>query len=135
MLIMGKTSLEDLPNTPEVPAGSLEFGKQVMSRTQTSINTPEGLAGLESFPAGKEYSFAFWADEFHFVVSGSATVKYTSPPLHQDVVETTVEAGDVYLIRSGSRVRWFVDESEPFVHYFAAMPGFDYGLPTWDEKE
>lgn len=130
MFKMGKTDVAEMLALPDTVTGSLTLGEKRGCKVQLAVNSPGMLAGLESFDAGSTYDFAYWYEEAHIVVSGSATIRCTLPPFHQEIEEVRVGPGDIYQIEDGARLWFEVDEGEPFVHYFTVSPNPFYVAPA-----
>ena len=93
-------------------------------RTQFLVNDPAGTIGLESFAPKDTVNWAFFHSEVHMVVRGEAEITYTLPPNHQNPKTITARAGMAYLILNGSRVRFRVTSTEPYVHACVMMPRY-----------
>ncbi len=119
-----------LGSEPQVFGGPV-VGQEEKFQVQFLVNDARGAIAFEAFPAGSTVDWAFWHDEVHVVTRGRAEVTYTLAPNHRKQVKRTVEAGQAYLIPDGARLRFDVDEGEPYVHVCVIMPRFDY---TKDER-
>lgn len=90
----------------------------------------EGIAVLESFPAGKITHWVFWYDEIQYIMDGKAEVTYTLPANRFTVEKTmTVEKGDVYIIPKGADIYWNVDPSGPLKKLCIVMPAPERYMP------
>lgn len=88
------------------------------------IKEETGHITLEDFPAKKTFGpWAFWYDEFHYVVKGKAEIYFSRPPLHVEKEKVIAEAGDAYLIYRGEWITWKVVSDEPFRHLCFLLPG------------
>lgn len=130
MFLIGKTDRTEMLELPDTVTGSLTLGEKRGCKVQVALNSPAVLAGLESFDADSNYDFAYWYDEVHIVVSGTATIRCTLPPFHQEIEEIRVGPGDMYQIDNGARLWFEIDGEEPFVHYFTVSPNPFYVAPT-----
>lgn len=120
--MFGTTDRDKLSQLPDAHTGSLVRGQTGRFKVQVALDTPEVLAGLESYAAGDTYSFAYWYDEVHVVISGTAKILYSLPPLHHAIEERLVGPGDTYLIPKGARFWWEIGPDDAFVHQFCVMP-------------
>ncbi|MBI2869559.1 MAG: hypothetical protein HYX96_07030 [Chloroflexi bacterium] len=93
------------------------------------FNAPEGTVGIENFLPGVETHWAFFHNEFQYIVQGEAEISYTLVPNHDKVNTVTIKKGQCYLILNGTRATFRVKSKEPFTHLFVIMPR--YNMDKW----
>lgn len=117
---------EQLLATPPTEFGGSSPGTKQSFRLLFPVNDPRGVVCWEAFDAGRATEWAFWHDEFHVCMSGAADVEFTLPPNHQQVLHTQIGPGDAVLILAGTRARFTVPGSEPYMHVSLFQPRYDY---------
>ncbi|MHB8489391.1 MAG: hypothetical protein ACYDC4_09440 [Candidatus Dormibacteria bacterium] len=117
---------ERLLATPHTEFGGSSPGTKESFRLQFLVNDPRGVVCWEAFDAGRATEWAFWHDEFHVCMSGAANVEFTLPPNHQEVLHAEIRQGDAVLIVAGTRARFDIPGSEPYVHVSLFQPRYDY---------
>ena len=125
MIITHLDTKELLKLEPTVFGGNSPGDKEQF-RLCFPINDPQGVVCWEAFDAGRSTEWSFWHAEFHVCMSGSANVEYTLPPNHQEILKTTIRAGDAVLILDGTRARFDVPAEEPYVHVSLFQPRYEY---------
>lgn len=90
------------------------------------VDEPGATIGLEDYRPGDEVDWNYLHDEVHYILKGKGEITYSLPPLHRRWYQTTAEAGCVYLIPRGARLRIKVIGDEPYRHLFVVMPGGFY---------
>ncbi|HTX00667.1 MAG TPA: hypothetical protein VMD59_17945 [Acidimicrobiales bacterium] len=106
--------------------GGMSPGEKERFRLTFPVNDPQGVICWEAFDAGKSTSWSYWHAEFHVCMSGSARIVYTLPPNHTEILETEIRPGDAMLVLAGTRARFDVPESEPYVHMSLFQPRYEY---------
>ena len=117
---------ERLLASPPFEFGGPSPGSKESFRLQFLINDPSGVVCWEAFDAGRATEWAFWHAEFHVCMSGAADVEFTLPPNHQEVLRTSIRRGDAVLILAGTRARFDVPGTEPYVHVSLFQPRYEY---------
>jgi hypothetical protein len=117
---------ERLLSLPLSEFGGSSPGEKERFQLQFLVNDARGVIGHEAFEAGRATEWSFWHDEFHVCLSGAASVDFTLPPDHDEVLHTEIGQGDALLILAGTRARFHVSESGPYVHAFLFMPRYEY---------
>ena len=115
-----------LLNLPMSEFGGASPGSKERFQLEFLVNDPRGVICWEAFEAGRATEWCFWHDEFHVCMSGSARVTFTLPPNHQDVLHAEIHPNDAVLIVAGTRARFEVPESEPYVHVSLFQPRYEY---------
>ena len=116
----------DMDKIAPIQLGGPQVGTKETVVLKRLVSDPAGTCSLEDFPAGTECNWAFWHDEVHLVISGSAEITYTLPPSHNNMRKQTTKKGDTYLILNGTRATFKVTSKEPYRHYCVIMPRYRY---------
>lgn len=108
-----------------------EWGGPIIGTTQQFImkalvNVPQALIGIEDFMPGSTVNWAFWHDEFQYILRGEAEITYTLVPDHSKVNTVRIKAGQCYLILNGTRATFKVLSKEPYTHFWVNMPRYHY---------
>lgn len=106
--------------------GGSSPGQTERFRLTFPVNDPQGVICWEAFDAGRTTEWSYWHAEFHVCMSGSADVEYTLPPNHAEIITAHIAAGDALLILAGTRARFSVPESDPYVHISLFQPRYEY---------
>ena len=110
----------------DLKLGGPVVGTQEITKLGVLLNEPGAFVCLEDWPSGAESNWAFWHDEIHIILGGSADLSYTLPPNHTTVRQRSCREGDVYLIVNGSRAKWQVTSEDPYRHLCVIMPRYGY---------
>ncbi len=84
--------------------------------------TPHGTGAVEDFGAGETVRWQFWHAEAHYILDGTAAVRYSLPPWFDEEQQMTVETGDLYIIPPGADVTWTVTSSAPLRKLCVILP-------------
>jgi hypothetical protein len=125
-VIVTHLDAESLLAAPHSEFGGPSPGSKESFRLQFLVNDPKGVVCWEAFDAGRATEWAFWHDEFHVCMSGSADVEFTLPPNHQEVLKAEIRTGDAVLILAGTRARFHVPEAAPYIHVSLFQPRYEY---------
>jgi hypothetical protein len=133
-VLIGHFDRERLLKLKPSEFGGSSPGDKEHFRLEFVINDPRGVICFEAFEAGADTEWAYWHDEFHVCMSGSASVEYTLPPNHQQLLRAEIKTGDALLILGGTRARFTVPAAEPYVHASLFQPRYDYAKYLLTEK-
>lgn len=84
--------------------------------------TPYGTGAVEDFGSGETVRWQFWHAEAHYILDGTAEVRYSLPPWFDEEKRMTVEAGDLYIIPPGADLRWTVTSPAPLRKLCIILP-------------
>ena len=93
------------------------------------INEPSGFVCIEDFGAGETCRWAFFHDEFHYILEGEADLTYSMPPLHLEKKSAHVKAGQFYMIPAGAEIEWKVAPGSPYRKLCVGMPAYKIPYP------
>lgn len=96
----------------------------------TEIDEPAAQVIIEDFLPGSEINWVFPHDELQYCLSGKAEIEFWMPPLYQEKETAVLEAGSVYLLPQGGRMRIRVIGDEPFRHICICVPNPGYPVET-----
>ena len=116
----------DMDAIEELDLGGPIVGTKERTKLGVLLNEPGAFVCLEDWPSKAESNWAFWHDEIHIVLGGTADLSYTLPPNHVTVRQRSCQEGDTYLILNGTRARWQVTSDEPYRHLCVVMPRYEY---------
>lgn len=125
-MIITHLDADELMSREPTTFGGSSPGDTERFRLTFPINDPQGVVCWEAFDAGRSTEWSYWHAEFHVCMSGSAEVEYTLPPNHQEILRTTIHAGDAVLILAGTRARFDVPPEEPYIHVSLFQPRYEY---------
>lgn len=117
---------EKLLASEELTFGGPVVGTEERFKVQFLVNDRRGTLAYESFAPGSTVNWAFWHDEVHVIMGGTAKCTYTLGPNHRKQVTKTFTKGDTYLIPNGARVRFEVVSDDPYLHVCVIMPRFEF---------
>jgi hypothetical protein len=95
---------------------------KIVTYADIGVNEPGCVALFEESREKVIQDWAFFVDEFHYVLQGTADITYTSHPLHDKEEKLTVKPGDAYFCSKGTRATWKIISSEPFLYLNVIMP-------------
>jgi hypothetical protein len=125
-MLIAELDRDHLLSLPPSEFGGPSPGDKEHFRLEFIVNDPRGVICWEAFDAGRVTEWSYWHDEFHVCMSGSASVEYTLPPNHQEVLTATIRAGNAVLILAGTRARFNVPPDGPYVHVSLFQPRYEY---------
>ncbi|MBI2869558.1 MAG: hypothetical protein HYX96_07025 [Chloroflexi bacterium] len=119
----------DLDGVEPVVVGGPIIGTRELFPLKILFNQPEATVAIENFLPGIETHWAFFHNEFQYILQGEAEVSYTLVPNHDKVNTVTIRKGQCYLILNGTRATFRVRSKEPYTHLAVIMPR--YNMDRW----
>lgn len=96
-----------------------------------SINDSRGFVCIEDFGPGEEVYWSFFHDEFQYILSGEAEIRYSLAPYHAEWKHTKAKAGQFYIIPTGTEMHWTITSKEPYRKLCVGRPDYLHRYPGY----
>ena len=128
-MLIANVNPADLDGVEPLVCGGPIVGTTERFPLKIYINDTKATVGVENFLPGDTVHWAFYHDEFQYILQGEAEVSYTLVPNHDKVNTVRIKKGQACLILNGTRATFKVLSKEPYTHLFVIMPR--YNMDRW----
>ena len=131
-MLIADINPDDLKGVEPLVCGGPIVGTTSRFPVKILVNDARATIGIEDFLPGDTVHWAFFHDEFQYILQGEVEVTYTLIPNHDKVNTVRIKKGQAYLILNGTRATFKVLSKEPYTHLWVVMPRFE--LDRWLRK-